>query len=60
MAIESFIGSKLHPRVVYFTDYKKNIGNINLNEYRKERTTPNIELSEEEFENADTVDNLFY
>jgi len=38
----------------------KIIGNINLNEYRKERTGPSIEFFEEEFDKADTVDNLFY
>ena len=31
-----------------------------MNEYRKERTSPSIEFSEEEFDKADTVDNLFY
>jgi len=60
MALENFIDSNLHPRFVYFSDYKKIIGNINLNEYKKERTGPSIEFSEEEFDKADTVDNLFY
>ena len=60
MALENFIDSNLHPRYVYFSDYKKIIGNINLNEYKKERTSPSIEFSEEEFDKADTVDNLFY
>ena len=60
MALENFIDSNLHPRFVYFSDYKKIIGNVNLNEYRKERTSPSIEFSEEEFDKADTVDNLFY
>ena len=60
MALENFIDANLHPRFVYFSDYKKIIGNINLNEYRKERTGPSIEFSEEEFDKADTVDNLFY
>ncbi len=60
MALENFIDSNLHPRFVYFSDYKKIIGNINLNEYKKERTSPSIEFSEEEFDKADTVDNLFY
>ena len=36
MALENFIDSNLHPRFVYFSDYKKIIGNVNLNEYRKE------------------------
>jgi len=60
MALENFIDSNLHPRFVYFSDYKKIIGNINLNEYRKVETGPSIEFSEEEFDKADTVDNLFY
>ncbi len=60
MTLENFIDSNLHPRFVYFSDYKKIIGNINLNEYKKERTGPSIEFSEEEFDKADTVDNLFY
>jgi len=60
MALENFIDSNLHPRFVYFSDYKKIIGNINLNEYKKERISPSIEFSEEEFDKADTVDNLFY
>ena len=49
IALENFIDSNLHPRFVYFSDYKKIIGNINLNEYNKERTGPSIEFSEEEF-----------
>ena len=60
MALENFIDSNLHPRFVYFSDYKKIIGNVNLNEYRKEKTGPSIEFTEEEFDKADTVDNLFY
>ena len=60
LALENFIDSNLHPRFVYFSDYKKIIGNVNLNEYRKERTGPSIEFREEEFDKADTVDNLFY
>ena len=60
MALENFIDSNLHPRFVYFSDYKKIIGNVNLNEYRKERTDPSIEFTEDEFDKADTVDNLFY
>ena len=31
MALENFIEINLHPRFVYFSDYKKIIGNINLN-----------------------------
>jgi len=61
MALENFIDTNLHPRFVYFSDYKKIIGNVNLNEYRKERSSsPSIEFSEDEFDKADTVDNLFY
>ena len=60
MALENFIDSNLHPRFVYFSDYKKIIGNVNLNEYRKERTDSSIEFTEDEFDKADTVDNLFY
>ena len=33
IALENFIETNLHPRFVYFSDYKKIIGNINLNEY---------------------------
>jgi len=60
MALENFIDVNLHPRFVYFSDYKKIIGNVNLNEYRKDRTDPSIEFREEEFDKAETVDNLFY
>ena len=60
MALENFIEINLHPRFVYFSDYKKIIGNINLNEYQKEQTAPSIEFSEDEFDKAETVDNLFY
>ena len=60
MALENFIEINLHPRFVYFSDYRKIIGNINLNEYSKERDSPSIEYTEEEFDKAETVDNLFY
>jgi len=60
MALENFIEINIHPRFVYFSDYKKIIGNINLNEYIKERDSPSIEFSEDEFDKAETVDNLFY
>ena len=59
MALENFIEINLHPRFVYFSDYKKIIGNVNLNEYSKERTS-SIEYTEDEFDKAETVDNLFY
>ena len=59
MALENFIEINLHPRFVYFSDYKKIIGNVNLNEYSKDRTS-SIEYTEDEFDKAETVDNLFY
>src|SRR3989304_4760051 len=61
-ALENFIGEYLHPRFVYFSDYKKIYGNINLNEYVKEskgHRTEGIEFIEE-FDKAETVRNLFY
>ena len=60
MALENFIEINLHPRFVYFSDYKKIIGNINLNEYVKDQNSPSIEYTEDEFDKAETVDNLFY
>ena len=60
IALENFIEANLHPRFVYFSDYKKIIGNVNLNEYGKNRNLPSIEFSEDEFDKAETVDNLFY
>ena len=60
IALENFIETNLHPRFVYFSDYKKIIGNINLNEYDKDKNVPSIEFSEDEFDKAETVDNLFY
>ncbi len=56
--IENFIKDNLHPRFVYFSDYKKIHGNINLNEYLSESQS-NIE-STEEFDKIETVMNLFY
>ena len=35
-ALKNFIGDNLHPRFVYFSDYKKILGNINLTEFIKE------------------------
>ena len=61
-ALENFIEDHLHPRFVYFSDYKKIYGNINLNEYIKEykgERTEGIEYVEE-FDKAETVKNLFY
>ena len=62
VALQNFIASELHPRFVYFSDYKKIYGNINLNEYIKEERgerTDSIEYVEE-FDKAETVRNLFY
>jgi len=60
-ALENFLASQLHPRFVYFSDYKKIYGNINLNEYLREDRgrTESIEYIEE-FDKAETVRNLFY
>jgi len=61
-ALKKFIGENLHPRFVYFSDYKKILGNINLTEYIKE--TENIASSGieyiEGFDRAETVRNLLY
>jgi len=61
-ALENFIASELHPRFVYFSDYKKIYGNINLNEYLREEKGEQISSIEliEEFDKAETVRNLFY
>ena len=62
VALQNFIASELNPRFVYFSDYKKIYGNINLNEYIKEERgerTDSIEYVEE-FDKAETVRNLFY
>ncbi len=61
-ALDNFIASELHPRFVYFSDYKKIYGNINLNEYLREEKgewANSIEFVEE-FDKAETVRNLFY
>ena len=60
IALENFIETNLHPRFVYFSDYKKIIGNINLNEYGRIADKSSIEFSEDEFDKTETVDNLFY
>ena len=60
IALENFIETNLHPRFVYFSDYKKIIGNINLNEYGRMADKSSIEFSEDEFDKTETVDNLFY
>lgn len=61
-ALENFIEDNLHPRFVYFSDYKKIIGSINLNEYLKIEKGLKEEGIEfiEEFDRAETVRNLFY
>nr|WP_275068494.1 AAA family ATPase [Nitrosopumilus sp.] len=62
VALKNFIFSELHPRFVYFSDYKKIYGNINLNEYLRkenEQKQDSIEFIEE-FDKAETVRNLFY
>jgi predicted ATP-dependent endonuclease of OLD family len=62
IALENFISTQLHPRFVYFSDYKKIYGNINLNEYIKEEKGERRESIEyvEEFDKAESVRNLFY
>ncbi len=61
-ALENFISAELHPRFVYFSDYKKIYGNINLNEYILEEKGERVESIEyvEEFDKAETGRNLFY
>ena len=61
-ALKKFIGDNLHPRFVYFSDYKKILGNINLTEYIKESenaASAGIEYIEG-FDRAETVRNLLY
>jgi len=61
-ALRNFIENDLHPRFVYFSDYKKILGNINLTEYIKEYGTEastGIEYVEG-FDRAETVRNLLY
>jgi len=61
-ALKKFIDDRLHPRFVYFSDYKKILGNINLSEYIKESETEasaGIEYIEG-FDRAETVRNLLY
>jgi len=60
--LEEFIKDNLHPRIVYFSDYKKILGNINLQDYLhgvKSSTSENVEYVEE-FDRVETVRNLFY
>jgi len=61
-ALKNFIDDRLHPRFVYFSDYKKILGNINLAEFIKESETEasaGIEYIEG-FDRAETVKNLLY
>ncbi len=62
LALENFFSTQLHPRFVYFSDYKKIYGNINLNEYIRDEKRERGESIEyiEEFDKAETVRNLFY
>jgi len=61
-ALENFIEDKLHPRFVYFSDYKKILGNIDLEEFVRESKGIRAKGLEyvEEFDKAETVNNLFY
>lgn len=60
-ALENFLLENLHPRFVYFSDYKKIYGNINLDEFIKEIKRPEgADYFYEEFDKAETVKNLFY
>lgn len=59
-ALENFILEHLHPRFVYFSDYKKIYGNINLDEYIKEIKRPEDLTYSEEFDKVETVKNLFF
>ena len=61
-ALKNFIGDNLHPRFVYFSDYKKILGNINLTEFMKkseDTDSAGIEYVEG-FDRAETVRNLLY
>jgi len=61
-ALENFIEERLHPRFVYFSDYKKILGNIDLDEFLKETKGVRPKGLEyiEQFDKAETVRNLFY
>jgi len=60
--LEEFLKDNLHPRFVYFSDYKKILGNINLNEYLTSPTDSEAGGVEylEEFDRSETVRNLLY
>ncbi len=61
-ALKNFIGDTLHPRFVYFSDYKKILGNINLTEFMKKSENTDSAGIEyiEGFDRAETVRNLLY
>ncbi len=61
-ALENFMEDKLHPKFVYFSDYKKILGNIDLEEFLREKKGIRPKGLEyvEEFDKAETVMNLFY
>lgn len=61
-ALENFVEERFHPRFVYFSDYKKILGNIDLDEFLKETRGIRPKGLEyiEEFDKAETVKNLFY
>ncbi len=61
-ALENFVEDKLHPRFVYFSDYKKILGNIDLEEFVRETKGIRAKGLEyvEEFDKVETVMNLFY
>ncbi|MEX2348687.1 MAG: AAA family ATPase [Nitrosopumilaceae archaeon] len=61
-ALENFVEERLHPRFVYFSDYKKILGNIDLDEFLKETRGVRPKGLEyvEQFDKAETVKNLFY
>ncbi len=60
-AVQNYVANELHPRFVYFSDYKKIYGNINLAEFSsiKRRGTDEIDYLEK-FDKAETVRNLFF
>lgn len=61
-ALENFVEDRLHPRLVYFSDYKKILGNIDLEQFLRESKGIRPKGLEyvEEFDKAETVNNLFY
>ncbi len=61
-ALENFMEDKLHPKFVYFSDYKKILGNIDLEEFLREKKGIRPKGLEyvEEFDKTETVMNLFY